>query len=166
MAKVEITFKDYMEKSVDWNKEDNLKKFLEKYATELGDDFISSFYDESGYDEMDILPWIEDLEIDTHSDDPKIKTLLNLISKIVGENQLGFGLGYEGFSDKFYEDFFNAVGYISIDFQATVIGYGDEYTNCSIELTAKGWKVARTELYAWDEEDETYYSQERIESED
>ena len=74
-------------------------------------------------------------------------------------NQLGFGLGYQGFSDKFYEDFFNAVGNISIDFQATVIGYGDEYTNCSIVLTAKGWKVDWTELYAWDEEDETYYSQ-------
>lgn len=42
---------------------------------------------------------------------------------------------------------------------ATVIGYGDEYTNCSIELTAKGWKVCWTELYVWDEEDETYYAQ-------
>jgi len=168
MAKVEITFKDYMEKFIDCNNEDNIKKFLEKYAAELGDDFISSFYGETKWDDDDInvLPWLEDLEIDTHSDDPKTKTLLNLISKIVGENQLGFSLGYEGFSDKFYEDFFNAVGNISIDFQATVIGYGDEYTNCSIELTAKGWKVDWTELYAWDEEDETYYSQERIESED
>ena len=147
-----------MAKCVDWEIEDNLKKFLEKYAAELGDDFISSFYGESGYDEINVLPWLEDLSIDTHSDDPKIKTLLNLISRIVGENQLGFGLGYEGFSDKFYEDFYNTVGSISLDFQATVIGYGDEYTNCSIELTSKGWKVDWTELYVWDEEDDTYYA--------
>ena len=164
MAKVNIEFSDGindypLEENISDTK-NNLNKFLEKYASELDDEFVSSFYGENDIvDGIDILPWLKDLSIDTHDEDPKIKTVLNLISKTVGENQLGFSLGYEGFSDKFYEDFYNAIkdgGGVTLDFKATVVGYGDEYTSCSITLTDKGWNVDLAELYVWDEDEGEY----------
>jgi hypothetical protein len=172
MAKVEITFSD----DIPWcgfplEIEDKLKDFLKKYSTELGDEFVDSFYeknlDNPLHDEGDVdcLQWLIDLTISTHDDDPKIKSVLKFISKTVGDDP-GFSLGYEGFSDELYEDLVKIVNYgpylvndsdpVQLDFNATVVGYGDEYTSCQYELTSKGWNVTLAELYVWDEEYEEY----------
>ena len=47
--------------------------------------------------------------------------------------------GDEGFSDEFYSDLFEIAGQIILSFDATVIGYGDGYYNCSYELNPDGW---------------------------
>ena len=89
---------------------------------------------------------------------------MHVRSKTVGDDP-GFSLGYEGFSDELYEDLVKIVNDsdpttleypVQLDFNATVVGYGDEYTSCQYELTSKGWNVALAELYVWDEEYEEY----------
>ena len=56
-----------------------------------------------------------------------------------------------------YEDLLEALGYpVEIWFDATVVGYGDEYTSCVYELTNKGWKVNSADLYVWNEDEGEY----------
>ena len=164
MAKVEITFGDDTNfGGFPLEIEDKLKDFLKKHSSELGDEFVDSFYEKN--DTIDCLQWLIDETISTHDDDPKIKSVLKFISKTVGDNP-GFGLGYEGFSDELYEDLLKIINDSdpatikyppNLYFHATVVGYGDEYTICDFELTSKGWNVARSELYVWDEEYEEYF---------
>ena len=157
MAKVDIKFSDDLQLSdFEFEIEEKLKDFLKKHSTDLGDELVNSFYSKTDTG-IDVLMWLEDSSINTHDDDPKIKSVLNLISKTVGENDPGFGLGYEGFNDKLYEDLLEALGYpVEIWFDATVVGYGDEYTSCVYELTNKGWKVNSADLYVWNEDEGEY----------
>ena len=157
MAKVLIEFNEDVEGyGLDLDIEGDIKKFLDKYASELGDELVNSFYKKND-DDIDILTCLESLSISTHDEDEKSKAILNLISKTVGEIEPGFGLGYDGFNDKFYEDLYNAIGEsIEIGFKATVVGYGDEYTSCYYSLTEKGWNVDYADLYVWNEDEGMY----------
>ena len=99
---------------------------------------------------------MESLSISTHDEGQQSKAILNLISKTVGEDEPGFSLGYDGFEDKFYENLYNIIGEVRIGFKATVVGYGDEYTDSYYSLTDKGWNVDYADLYVWNEDAQGY----------
>ena len=58
--------------------------------------------------------------------------------------------------NEFYENLYNAIGEVMIGFKATVVGYGDEYTDCYYSLTDKGWNVDYADLYVWNEDEQEY----------
>lgn len=68
----------------------------------------------------------------------------------------GFGLGQTGFSEEFYKELHQIVPDLYINFHATVIGYGNEYTDCQYSLCPEGWNVDWATIYAWDEDSQQY----------
>ncbi len=156
MAQVKIEFNEDVEGyGLDLDIEDNLKEFLNKYSSELGEELINAFYERDG-DDINVLTCLESLSISTHDEGQQSKAILNLISKTVGEDEPGFSLGHDGFEDKFYENLYNIIGEVMIGFKATVVGYGDEYTDCYYSLTDKGWNVDYADLYVWNEDAQEY----------
>ena len=73
MAQVKIEFNEDVEGyGLDLDIEDNLKEFLNKYSSELGEELINAFYERDG-DDINVLTCLESLSISTHDDDQQSK---------------------------------------------------------------------------------------------
>ena len=161
MAAVNIEFSDDINNEFDFEDyEIEITEFINKYQKELGP-LAEKFYDKE--DEgfglvMKIFRNLQNKTISTRDSDEETIAIFNLLSKWAADAEFEVGFGYKGFKDEFYEDLFSIFGDIRIEFQATVLGSGDEFYKCSYDLTKDGW-TGHSDLYVWNEEYSTYECQ-------
>ena len=135
MAKVSLTINE-MSTENDYDKK-LFESFCNRYSEEFGS--FANYLNENEW-------YLMDEEITSGDEDDKSKFLSRFISKWSStkneehhQESPSISTGDEGFSDEFYSDLFEIAGQITLSFDATVIGYGDGYYNCSYELNPDGW---------------------------
>ena len=78
MAKVQVVFGDEQGVYFSAENENLIQSFLEKYKSDLGEDFVKDFYNKYD-DDIWLLECLVELEITTSSQEEKHKSILKLL---------------------------------------------------------------------------------------
>ena len=146
MKKVLVQFKDIEDTQLEIEREEDLKRFLEKYGAEIGV-LKDKFYeiDDSSFPVIYLFVVFEKKSISTNDTDELSLSILKLLGRLSKQNpdkSPGFSLGQEGFPLAFYEELADICEDYDIRFNCNVSGEENGYFDVEYELANDGWIVS------------------------